>query len=296
MGEDVFSKYHPVVNLIFFVGAICLGSIIEHPIYLVSSVIVSGIYYIILYGSKAIKSIISMVPIALFIILINPLFNTRGETILFYLFNRPYTVQALLYGTTMALIFMVMVLWIGCYSKVLSVDKVSCLLGNIVPNIALLIVMVFRMIPNMIKKVKQVMEVRCMIGKEMRGYTKKRERLDWGINILSILTSWILEDSVTTSDSMRARGYATTKRTSFMIYRMKLSDYILSITIFVLIGIVISFLVNGYMQVDFVPECKMVSIEGKGVIGYVAYLGYISIPIVLHIKERIKWNILRYKI
>ena len=35
------------------------------------------------------------------------------------------------------------------------------------------------------------------------------------MSILGALTSWALEGSVVTADSMRSRGYGTSKRTSF---------------------------------------------------------------------------------
>lgn len=37
---------------------------------------------------------------------INPLFNTQGETLLFFLFGRPYTLEALWYGADLSAIFM----------------------------------------------------------------------------------------------------------------------------------------------------------------------------------------------
>ena len=59
------------------------------------------------------------------------------------------------------------------------------------------------------------------------------------MNILSILVTWILEDSIDTADSMNARGYGLNGRTSFSIYRLDKRDKIILLIIVLFIGIVL---------------------------------------------------------
>ena len=49
-----------------------------------------------------------------------------------------------------------------------------------------------------------------------------------GLMILSALITWALESSVTTADSMRARGYGLHPRRSFSNYRFDARDAVLS--------------------------------------------------------------------
>ena len=296
MNENAFSKYHPVVNFTFFIGAICFSVIIQHPIYLLAGLLTSSTYYMLLNGKKGWKTIGGLFRLFIFLTCINPLINTRGMTVLFHVFDRPYTLEALLYGVAIASIFVVMMLWLGCYNKIMTNDKFTSLLGNKMPTVSLLLGMVFRMIPNLIKKTKQIIEIRSSIGKWVESKSTLRRKLSVGMIIIGILASWALEESVVTGDSMRARGYGAYKRSSFMIYRMTTTNWLLLAFMFVMIATVGCFGINGSMDATFVPECNIEPINGINVLGFLAYCGYLSIPIVLHIKEAIQWNISRYKI
>ena len=295
MKQDAFSKLHPAVNLLFFIGAICFGVLLQHPVYLLAGIFASGVYYLFLNGRKGIRTILLMIPLFVFVTLFNPIVNTRGTTVLFTYFDRPYTLEALVYGVAVAATFVLMLLWFGCYGKVLTGDKFTCLFGNLAPSLSLLLVMVFRMIPNLLNKAKQITGVRNSIGKGTEKSSFK-DKLNSGMTVIGVLTSWALEGSITTSDSMRSRGYGTSKRTSFMIYRMTKTDWISIAVMFVLIFVVIFFAANGGMNVEFLPERNITPIKGFNIIGFIAYLGYLMIPTILNIKEVIQWKISESKI
>lgn len=295
MKQDAFSKLHPAVNLLFFIGAIAFGVLLQHPVYLFAGIFASGGYYLFLNGRKGIKNILLMIPLFVFVTLFNPIVNTRGVTVLFTYFDRPYTFEALIYGIAVAATFVLMLLWFGCYGKVLTGDKFTCLFGNLAPSLSLLLVMVFRMIPNLLQKTKQIIGARNSIGK---GTEKAsfRDKINSGMTVIGVLTSWALEGSITTSDSMRSRGYGTAKRTSFMIYRLTKTDWIIAAVMLVLLGIVIFFAANGSMSAEFLPERNITPIKGFNIIGFIAYLGYLMIPTILNIKEVTEWKISESKI
>ena len=112
--KDAFSKSHPAVNFIFFAGAIALSVVIQHPVYLIAGIVTGALYYLLLTGKKGWKTIAGLLPFFVILTAINPLFNTLGATPLFYLFGRPYTLEALLYGGARAGMFVIVVLWFGC--------------------------------------------------------------------------------------------------------------------------------------------------------------------------------------
>ncbi len=296
MKQDAFSKLHPAVNLLFFVGAIAFGVLLQHPVYLLVGIFASGVYYFFLNGRKGIKNIILMIPLFIFITFFNPIVNTRGVTVLFTYFDRPYTLEALIYGVAVAATFVLMLLWFGCYGKVLTGDKFTCLFSNLAPSLSLLLVMVFRLIPNLLQKAKQIIGVRSSIGKGTAEKSSIKDKLGSGMTVIGVLTSWALEGSITTSDSMRSRGYGTSKRTSFMVYRMTKNDWIFALIMLVLLGVVVFFVANGGMYAEFLPERNIAPINGKNIIGFIAYFGYLMIPAALNIREVIQWNILKSKI
>lgn len=282
---DAFSKCHPAVNFLFFVGVIGTGVVIGHPAYLLAGIVTGAIYYLLLNGAKGIKMILGLLPLYIFLTAINPLLNTYGVTPLFYLLGRPYTLEALLYGGTIASMFVAMLIWFGCYNKVLTSDKFTSLFGNLIPAISLLLVMVLRMVPNFIRKTQQIIGARKSIG-------KGAQKLQEGMTVLGALTSWALEGSVITGDSMRARGYGSAKRSSFVIYRMTVLDRLLVLIMAALMAFTILAASLGQMSAAFTPALDIAPVSW-GVIPYIAYL---LIPVALHIKEAISWHISRSRI
>ena len=287
--KDAFSKCHPVVNFLFFAGAIGLSVMIQHPAYLLVGLLTGAIYYLLLNGPKGIKTVLILLPVFIVLTAINPLFNTMGKTVLFHLFGRPYTVEALLYGAATAGMFVTMLLWFGCYNKVLTSDKFTSLFGNLIPAISLLLVMVLRMVPNFIRKTRQIAGARKSIGKGAGEAATTKEKLKSGINVLDALASWALEGGIVTGDSMRARGYGVAKRSSFMIYRMTVVDWLLLITIIALLTLTVIAAYFGQLFVVFVPDIRLAAPSW----GLVVYACYLLIPTIMHIKEALQWHISR---
>lgn len=290
--NDAFSKRHPAVNFLFFLGAILGTALIQHPAYVLAGFVTGAIYYLLLNGSKGLKFLLLLLPIFVFVAAINPLFNRDGQRILCYVFSRPYTWEALLYGAALSGMIVVMLLWFGCYNKVLTGDKFTSLFGNLIPAISLLLVMVFRMVPNFIRKARQLAGARKSIGKGAGENATAKEKVADGLTLLGALTAWALENSVVTGDSMRARGYGTAKRSNFMIYRMTLSDWLLMAAMVLLLGLTMVAAGFGQMTAAFTPVMEIAPMSW----GLICYTLFLMIPILYYWKEAAQWYISRSKI
>ena len=293
MRVDAFTRCHPAVNFTFFAGAIGCAVVIQHPAYLTVGITSGVCYYLLLHGRKGVKNILAMLPIFLVLTLANPLFNTYGERVLFRYFGKPYTLEALLYGLAIGGIFLEMLLWFGCYNAVLTSDKFTALFGNLIPALSLLLVMVLRLIPNLMRKAAQIAGARKSIGKGAAEGDTNKEKLEDGMSILGALTSWALEGSVVTADSMRSRGYGTSKRTSFMIYRMTGLDVGLLAALTVLFACAVFV---GDKTANFTPVMDIAKIDSWNSLGLLAYAAFLLLPTALHIKEAIQWRISRSRI
>lgn len=286
MKPDAFSGLHPAVNFIFFIGAFGFGVVIQHPAFLIAGLVCAFSYYFLRRGAKGLKNILLMCPLLLAVTLLNPLINRNGQTVLFSLFDLPYTLEALIYGAVLAGMFLTMLLWFSCYSAVMTGDKFTSLFGNLIPSLSLLLVMVFRMVPELIRKGKQITGARASIGKALSGTNE-------AMTVLGCLTSWALEGSIVTADAMRSRGYGTAKRTSFAIYRMTARDWVLLGVLGVLAGAVIAVMAAGGTAATFTPQWYIAPTSLPGLCLYCLYL---LIPTLLHIKEAITWHISRSRI
>ena len=201
MKRDAFSQCHPAVNFLFFVGAIGFGVVIQHPAYLTAGVVCSGIYYFLLQGAKGIRNIALLLPVFVIIAAVNPLFNTLGATPLFYVFRRPYTLEALMHGAAVGAIFLIMMLWFGCYNAVLTSDKFTALFGSIIPSLSLLLVMVLRMIPNLMRKAVQLVTARGAIGKGAGEHSTRKQKVNDALDYIGLRGDGMFVNSTESLDN-----------------------------------------------------------------------------------------------
>ena len=296
MAKDRLSVYNPVISLLFFMGAIILGMFFIHPLFLCLSFLLSAAYYLLLKGLKGVKMIVILFCVFVVISVLNPLFNTLGDTVLFtYLGGRRYTLEALYYGMATGAMFFSIMMWFASYNLVMTSDKFIYLFGRLIPAVSLILTMVLRLIPNFKNKLTAISGARRCIGKNTGGGVN-REKAQNAAVMVSVLAGWALEGAVVTSDSMRSRGYGLEGRTSFCIYRFGKRDVFLLITMLALISAVVSCAVNGAAEVNYIPYVTIRGMTAFSYIGITAYALFLTIPSILNISEGIKWRILRSKI
>lgn len=84
--SDTFSRYHPVVNFLFFALVLVFSMVLMHPVCLLISLLGAVLYIIQLNGRKGLRfSLKIALPVMLLAALVNPAFNHAGMTILTYL-------------------------------------------------------------------------------------------------------------------------------------------------------------------------------------------------------------------
>lgn len=291
--KDTFGSYHPSINFIYFVAVIGLSMFLMHPIFLGISLACSLTYAIYLSGAKVIyNQLLYSVPLCMVIGLINPLFNHEGMTIIGYLGDNPITLESIYYGCGMAVLFVDVLLWFKCYSYVMTSDKLIYLLGRKIPTLALIFSMTLRMIPLFKKQFQKVMRAQEGMGNRAKG-KNIFAKIKWGMKVLSIMMTWMLENAIDTADSMRSRGYGLKGRSSFSIYSFQRKDRSVLILLVILISSVAIGIFYGEMQIRYFPSIKMQPITIRSMMTYLAYGLLCILPLSLHIVEDIKWHYLK---
>ena len=94
-----FSRFHPLVNLIYFSFVIGITMFSMTPYFLIATLVTSWIYSVLLKGKKILKqnAYISIFTILLTAVL-NVFFTHEGVTILFYINDNAITMESLIYG------------------------------------------------------------------------------------------------------------------------------------------------------------------------------------------------------
>lgn len=281
-----FKKYHPIVNFIYFAVILIFSMVFLHPFCLAVSLLSAFCYEVILNGKKAFKTnILLVLAVVMLSAIINPLFNHRGITILWYFpSGNPLTFETVVYGVASGTMLTSVILWFFCYNKIMTSDKFVYLFGKIIPSLSLVLSMTLRFVPKFKDRLKSVAEGQRCIG-------KKTNSLKSGMNILSVLVTWSLEDSIETADSMENRGYGLPGRTAFSIYIFTFRDGIALFLILLLSALTIVF--HNSFKVTYYPVISF------GKINIFAFFGYFvlcTLPIIIELWEGMKWKYLKSKI
>lgn len=291
-----FSEYHPIVNFLYFTIVIAFSMIFNHPVFLVISIISSFIYTIMINGGKGLKfNLYFLLPMFLIVVLLNPLFSHKGMTILFYLNNKPITLESIIYGVVTAMTLITMVMWFSCYNKVINSEKLIYLFSKTIPSIALLISMTLSFVPKFKKQLNKIRLSQRNIGRDISS-GNIYERAKHGCRMVSILITWALENGVQTADSMRGRGYGLKGRTSFSLYKLEKRDK----GALAIMGTLILICILGYFSdkntMQFYPSIKM---EAVGMVDFIIYIAYsllVLFPIIIEVMEEVRWNSLKSRI
>lgn len=295
MGE--FKKYHPIVNFTYFVFVIGFSCFFMHPACLCVSLVSGFTYSVMLKGKKQLKKNLAyMLPMLIVMSLINPALNHEGATIIKYLpGGNPLTLESIIYGLCAAIMIVSVICHFSCYNEIMTSDKFIYLFGKIIPAMSLIISMTFRFVPKFATQLKVVTNAQRCLGRDAsNGSIIKRAKN--GLNILSIMTTWALENAIETADSMKSRGYGIPGRTAFSIFTFDKRDR--NVLVCILFLGIYTFAGNLMGEIDFIyfPAMKMAEVSALGISVFVAYLLLCSSPIIIEISEVRKWKALRSKI
>ena len=297
MREDIFSGYHPIVNFIYFVIIIGCSMFMLHPVFLILSCLGGFFYYVYIKRWKAFKTALwLMLPVFLISAAVNPLFNHQGVTIIKYLrTGNPLTLESLIYGLATGFMLVSVLNWFSCYQTVMTSDKFIYLFGKIIPSMSLVLSMVLRLVPKFKIQFEKVAFSQKCIGKNLsEGNMIKRVRN--GMSIFSIVTTWALENSVETADSMRSRGYGLRGRTNYSIYRFDTRDKIATLLLGVMGATVVAGILMKKVHCLYYPIMQINDNTPWAWAVYISYGCLCFFPWVINIIEDVKWHYLKSKI
>ena len=329
MRSDSFSTHHPAMTLTFFVSVIVLCVLVQQPIVQAVGLMGAVLYYLCLRRRDAWRLLVAMMLALVVLAALNPLFNTLGDTVLFtYLGTRPYTLEALAYGASTAVMFVSVMLWFACYAQVMSTDKFTYLFGRRAPALTLVLTMTLRLVPSYVRKARQISTARRCAGLSMTQGSM-RERARDGASLLSALTSWALEGAVTMADSMRSRGYGSRAKPvigeisrlrslslaplemteggvsatplemtekdrkrpgRYLQCRFRVSDALLLGLVLTCVIVTCIALASGDLAVSYVPAIDIPTLSPLGIGALMACTVLVLVPSAIDAKEAIAWR------
>ena len=285
--RSIFSQYHPTVQLLYIVAALFCAMFTLQPLFVILSFVAGSIYSIFLNGvRKYLKGLRILVFLFVIIVIVNPLTNHNGRTVLFYVMNKPFTLEALLYGIFAAGMLVSIFVWFQCYQALITNDKFMYLFGRIAPTTSMIISMIMHFIPVTIKKYHEISYAQK--GMEGVATVKKKGCIDKIRNETrkaGILMSRCLEDSIDTAMSMRSRGYGSGDRTHFSTYKIKSRDVLSLVIIGTLFIVTTIGLINENATFSFFPSISVYELNGRELIRIILYMILLFYPLFIEAKD-----------
>lgn len=220
--RSVFTGYHPAVALVWFGGVLLFTMFCRDPACLAVSFLCAAVLRLYL-GAEGIR-VRYLLAAALLTAAVNPLFNRRGDTVLFLLpWGWEVTLESAAYGLTSGLLLAAALLWFSCWERIFPADEFLSLSARRAPALSLTLSMALRSVPRAVSRFREVLELRRMFSAGLEGGPLSRRMKNAG-TVLRAVTAWTLEDGAVTADSMNARGYGLPGRTAYSTRRFTLRD------------------------------------------------------------------------
>lgn len=252
--ELEFVRCHPVVLLLYVGGSLMATMLTMHPFFLFVSFFSAVVYCIFLNGTKCWKSMFVQGMLLLFFgVCVLPFFQHNGVTPLFYVNGLAITLESVRYGCMMAVLLFTVLLWFQIWNRLLDSEKFLYLFGRFLPSVGLLLSMVFRMLPLMRYRYREIADAQKGLrpGEKKTGIGGKLQKFGKEV---SVLISWSLEHSMETAISMEARGYGSGKRSSFQIFVFTARDGILCVLLAVCYGVTLFCILVQGASCHYFPE------------------------------------------
>ncbi len=284
--NDAFVKLHPFSGIIYFAAVIGFSMLFMNPVCILISLSCAILNAALINGKRALVFTARFIlPMITAVVIINPVFNHRGATVITYLpWNNPLTLESVIYGAAAAAMVASVMLWFSVFNTVMTSDKIICLFGRIIPSLSLVISMTLRFVPRFISQFKQLRASRV---------NRNKASLKTLVRELSVMISWALESAVESADSMKSRGYGLKGRTSYNIFKFRKTDGTALIFTLCISAALIVFIILGTAKYSYFPMFKFDFSTITSVIFYILYAGVMLLPAIISGWEGLKWKRLR---
>lgn len=286
-----FAFLNPIPCFIYYILLIILVMSIPHPLFLIFALVSQVILNILQDGGKKLyKSIKYYLFLGLIVAILNPFVSHKGKTVLFYFFNSPFTLEALVYGLIMMLSLLTVLISFVSFNMVITPDKFMYLFSSIFPKTAFLSMMSMRFVPLLKRRSKDISLIQQTNGVDVFS-GKFIDRIKDGMLILNILLTWSLEEAFTTAKSMRARGYGVRKkRSSYFGYEMHWYDLFYVLFFLVSGCFILYFWHKKFQHFSIYPKIFIPAFDQDTFILLFLSLSFLGVPIILEGNEVIRWR------
>lgn len=288
--HTAFDSSHPSVPAAYLAGALLLTMFGLEPLLVAISLAGALALSLCARGGRATRqTLMWLVPMALLITVINPLFSSSGATLLLRVGRVKVYAESLAFGACMGGLFCATVLWCESAVRVLTHDRLLALAGGATPVVALMVSMASRLVPQILGRFREVTDARAAatVAAPAGAVATLRSRVADVARTSGVLLAWSLSDSLDTADSMRARGWASTRhRTSYRPFRHTRRDALALAGVLALLAVAAWCAYGIAVPFHFYPHLSAPAPAWR----YLPCALYVALPTILHLREALTWR------
>lgn len=286
------SNFHPAAKLTAL-GCILVVTMFCSSLYIGAASFICGAFAILNVKkmTAALKEIAFTLFVSSVMAVTNPLFSHRGATPLLFINDRPYTLEALLYGADLGVSLGAVILWFSVLNKLVTKSELMYVFAKRTPRLALTVNMIMGYIPKISRRFSEISQAQKGAG----IYTSDAvsDRISKGAQVFAGAAADALEGSAELSFSMKARGYGQGKRSCALKRKFVMRDIALTVWTAAFTAITLVLTAAGRNSWTFYPRLEIPPQSGL----CACFFGLCALsPAVILTKERLKWKYLTSKI
>ncbi len=272
-----FNYLHPAAKAIYYgLLFLCLMIVFDPAALVLALVLMVLVSYA--SGSSALKGYARFFTVlAATIVLINFAFNHRGSHVLFYVLDRPMTLESLLYGAASALLIICIILLFRSVSACVTTAEFLYLFAGSMPELGMLVSMTCGFFQAFAERGKDIQQAVRMKNIDI-GLGTLRQRSLAGMQIMNVLIALTLENALMTVMSMKTRAFELKKRKCGFSYNIRPRDVGIITVSTLLAAVVIGIRMTGLYQLTVYPSVELVSEGPAAIIFYGAFIALLLIP------------------
>lgn len=277
-------RYHPFVITSFVFAFLIWETLSNHPLLKMLILIISWILMMELPEISLKQCIKGNLMLICLVGVSNPIFQHRGEWVLFELGNTSITVESIAYGLDLGCMLAGMMNFLRMYSHMIHTDQILFMLAKISCNTAIVCSLSLQQLSRMKKQYQDIVYARSL----WKPCSSWKERIKENIAITSCMITWLMETSVETSLSMRSRGFQGKNRSNYTRYRWERRDRILLFLIWacIIIGFYGLQGFSFWWYPSFYQEIEI----SKAMVFLIAIISITVLPLCLKKKEMCVWE------
>lgn len=283
-----FYIMHPAVILLYYIGAFSYVFLYFQPLFLLTNcafLMALAFYY---RGKrKTLSALLPLLLISLSFLVLNLLLNHRGEHILFYLLDKPITLEAGFYGLCSMLLVISMFIAFISFNALLDGERFLYLFARALPKTAFIVSMALRYASIFKKRAIELAQVR-KIRKSDDNSAKLPSKIKNTGHLLMTLVTWSLEEGMQTAEALKAKGYGSGKRSLYRSYHFTFKNGCLMIIGSALLVASYGLSFMGAGQYQFYPRLSALTMSGTDWAAYWLMIIFLALPLILEIRAAIQ--------